>query len=85
VHASSCMNQKHLLRFIKKMMKQSSHDVVCKDSDGCDQTLAEVRLQRHLLICLQLGLIKLISMSLCLLVRPSIHKKFSDLIIKFGM
>jgi len=45
VHASSCMNQKHLLRFIKKMMKQSSQDVVCKDSDGHDQTLAEVSLQ----------------------------------------
>jgi len=42
VHASSCMNQKHLLRFIKKMMKQSSQDIVCKDPDGRDQTLAEV-------------------------------------------
>jgi len=39
------MNQKHLLRFIKKMMKQSSHDVVCKNADGRDQTLAEVRLR----------------------------------------
>jgi len=45
VHASSCMNQKHLLRFIKKMMKQSCQDVVCKDAAGCDQTLAEVCLQ----------------------------------------
>ena len=49
VHASSCMNQKHLLRFIKKMMKQSPHDVVCKDSAGHDQTLAEVCV--HSILC----------------------------------
>uniref|UniRef100_T1IRU9 AMP deaminase 2 n=1 Tax=Strigamia maritima TaxID=126957 RepID=T1IRU9_STRMM len=29
VHASSCMNQKHLLRFIKKTMKEHEHDIVC--------------------------------------------------------
>ncbi|XP_078326687.1 AMP deaminase 2-like isoform X3 [Crassostrea virginica] len=44
VHASSCMNQKHLLRFIKKMMKNCSQDVVCKDKkSGKEMTLAEVR------------------------------------------
>ncbi|XP_078326692.1 AMP deaminase 2-like isoform X7 [Crassostrea virginica] len=43
VHASSCMNQKHLLRFIKKMMKNCSQDVVCKDKkSGKEMTLAEV-------------------------------------------
>ncbi|XP_061189305.1 AMP deaminase 2-like isoform X3 [Saccostrea echinata] len=43
VHASSCMNQKHLLRFIKKMMKTRSDDVVCKDkSSGKEMTLSEV-------------------------------------------
>lgn len=43
VHASSCMNQKHLLRFIKKMMKNCSDDVVCKDKkSGKEMTLAEV-------------------------------------------
>ncbi|XP_052720968.1 AMP deaminase 2-like isoform X8 [Crassostrea angulata] len=43
VHASSCMNQKHLLRFIKKKMKTCSDDVVCKDKkSGKEMTLAEV-------------------------------------------
>ncbi|XP_048774179.2 AMP deaminase 2-like isoform X7 [Ostrea edulis] len=43
VHASSCMNQKHLLRFIKKMMKTRQDDVVCKDKKtGKEMTLSEV-------------------------------------------
>lgn len=42
VHASSGMNQKHLLRFIKKTMKNSKDDVVCKDKNGKEMTLAEV-------------------------------------------
>ncbi|XP_072049506.1 AMP deaminase 2-like isoform X2 [Amphiura filiformis] len=29
VHAASCMNQKHLLRFIKKKIKTQGHDEVC--------------------------------------------------------
>ncbi|KAL1422683.1 hypothetical protein MTO96_003767 [Rhipicephalus appendiculatus] len=33
VHAASCMNQKHLLRFIKKMMKMHSEDHVFKQGD----------------------------------------------------
>ncbi|XP_077524432.1 AMP deaminase isoform X2 [Amblyomma americanum] len=33
VHAASCMNQKHLLRFIKKMMKMHSEDHVFKHGD----------------------------------------------------
>ncbi|XP_064470635.1 AMP deaminase 2-like isoform X5 [Ornithodoros turicata] len=33
VHAASCMNQKHLLRFIKKMMKMHATDYVCKVGD----------------------------------------------------
>lgn len=45
VHASSCMNQKHLLRFIKKKMKTCSDEVVCKDKkSGKEMTLAEVSL-----------------------------------------
>lgn len=32
VHAASCMNQKHLLRFIKKTLKANKDDIVCKDS-----------------------------------------------------
>ena len=43
VHASSCMNQKHLLRFIKKTMKQQSQEVVYRNQDGSVMTLAEVR------------------------------------------
>ncbi|CAG5119398.1 unnamed protein product [Candidula unifasciata] len=42
VHASSGMNQKHLLRFIKKTMKNSKDDVVFKNKDGKLLTLAEV-------------------------------------------
>ena len=43
MHASSGMNQKHLLRFIKKTMKNSKDDVVCRDKNGQEMTLAEVR------------------------------------------
>ncbi len=43
IHASSCMNQKHLLRFIKKTMKMSPNDRVCRDKEGREMTLAEVR------------------------------------------
>lgn len=42
VHAASCMNQKHLLRFIKKTLKASKDDIVCKDSQGKPMTLEEV-------------------------------------------
>ncbi|XP_025100390.1 AMP deaminase 2-like isoform X4 [Pomacea canaliculata] len=42
VHASSCMNQKHLLRFIKKTMKNCKDDIVCRDNDGKEMTLGEV-------------------------------------------
>ena len=30
VHAASCMNQKHLLRFIKKRIRVAADDIVCK-------------------------------------------------------
>lgn len=42
VHAASCMNQKHLLRFIKKTLKSNKDDIVCKDSDGELMTLEQV-------------------------------------------
>ncbi|KAG8191767.1 hypothetical protein JTE90_008829 [Oedothorax gibbosus] len=41
VHAASCMNQKHLLRFIKKSMKIHAEDVV-QVKDGKKVTLKEV-------------------------------------------
>ncbi|ORX92910.1 AMP deaminase [Basidiobolus meristosporus CBS 931.73] len=41
VHHSSCMNQKHLLRFIKSKLKRSPDDVVIH-RDGQDLTLAQV-------------------------------------------
>ncbi|RUS35612.1 hypothetical protein BC938DRAFT_482163 [Jimgerdemannia flammicorona] len=41
VHHSSCMNQKHLLRFIKAKMKKAPEDVVIF-RDGKELTLAEV-------------------------------------------
>ncbi|XP_013422045.1 AMP deaminase 2 [Lingula anatina] len=42
VHGTSSMNQKHLLRFIKKTMRTSASDVVCKDNNGKEMTLEEV-------------------------------------------
>ncbi|XP_037083679.1 AMP deaminase 2-like isoform X2 [Pollicipes pollicipes] len=41
IHASSCMNQKHLLRFIKKMMKNNSEQIVCLNQ-GKKMTLREM-------------------------------------------
>lgn len=41
VHAASCMNEKHLLRFIKKMMKKHADDVV-RLNDGKPMTLSQV-------------------------------------------
>lgn len=41
VHLASCMNQKHLLRFIKSKMKRNSNDVVMF-RDGADLTLEQV-------------------------------------------
>lgn len=41
VHSSSCMNQKHLLRFIKKKIRSSPDEVVI-DSKGIKLTLAQV-------------------------------------------
>ncbi|XP_064618252.1 LOW QUALITY PROTEIN: AMP deaminase 2-like [Liolophura sinensis] len=42
VHASSCMNQKHLLRFIKKTMRTHANDQVYKDKSGEVLTLQQV-------------------------------------------
>ena len=42
VHASSCMNQKHLLRFIKKTLKSHPNDLVCLDEKGQSMTLEKV-------------------------------------------
>ena len=41
IHASSCMNQKHLLRFIKKTVKTNSEELVCV-KQGKAMTLKEV-------------------------------------------
>ncbi|KAF6724797.1 AMP deaminase 2 [Oryzias melastigma] len=41
IHASSCMNQKHLLRFIKRAMKKYPKDIVHVEK-GKGQTLMEV-------------------------------------------
>ena len=41
VHHSACMNQKHLLRFIKSKMKKSPHEVVMY-RDGKELTLQQV-------------------------------------------
>jgi AMP deaminase len=42
IHAASSMNQKHLLRFMKKKMKTSGHMDVYKTKDGKINTLKEV-------------------------------------------
>ena len=41
IHAASCMNQKHLLRFIKKTLKTDGDVEVCKAGDST-MTLSEV-------------------------------------------
>merc|ERR1719435_577472 len=33
IHAASCMNQKHLLRYIKKSLKTDGQEIVCKAGD----------------------------------------------------
>ncbi|TRY71988.1 hypothetical protein TCAL_03957 [Tigriopus californicus] len=42
IHAASCMNQKHLLRFIKKALKTEADTFVCKTKEGTDMTLKQV-------------------------------------------
>ena len=42
VHAASCMNQKHLLRFIKRKMKYDADESVIVH-DGKETTLREVK------------------------------------------
>lgn len=42
IHASSCMNQKHLLRFIKKQMKVNSDEIVYRNKNGKMMKLKEV-------------------------------------------
>jgi len=41
IHAASCMNQKHLLRFIKKTLKNNANEVVTH-TNGQAMTLAQV-------------------------------------------
>ncbi|XP_037072081.1 AMP deaminase 2-like isoform X2 [Pollicipes pollicipes] len=41
IHAASSMNQKHLLRFIKKMMKTNSEEIVCINK-GKEMTLRDM-------------------------------------------
>lgn len=42
IHAASCMNQKHLLRFIKKTLKTNADEVVTVTKSGQKMTLQEV-------------------------------------------
>ncbi|XP_035704358.1 AMP deaminase 2 isoform X4 [Folsomia candida] len=42
IHAASCMNQKHLLRFIKKTLKNHADEKVCHNEKGELMTLKEV-------------------------------------------
>lgn len=42
IHAASCMNQKHLLRFIKKKIKEDGDVVVCLDRNRQEMTLNQV-------------------------------------------
>lgn len=41
IHAASCMNQKHLLRFIKKAVKTNPDEIVCC-KNGEKMSLAQV-------------------------------------------
>jgi AMP deaminase len=42
IHAASCMNQKHLLRFIKKTLKTNADEVVTVTKSGQKMTLQDV-------------------------------------------
>ncbi|XP_015175667.1 PREDICTED: AMP deaminase 2-like isoform X1 [Polistes dominula] len=42
IHAASCMNQKHLLRFIKKTLKNHAEEIVTCSKNGETMTLSEV-------------------------------------------
>ena len=42
IHAASCMNQKHLLRFIKKKIKDHGDEVVCLNHQKKEMTLNQV-------------------------------------------
>jgi len=42
VHLAAAMNQKHLLRFIKKKMRVCPYEVVAKSADGRTMTLSQV-------------------------------------------
>ena len=42
IHAASCMNQKHLLRFIKKALKTESDTQVCLSKEKKPMTLKEL-------------------------------------------
>ena len=48
IHAASSMNQKHLLRFIKKMMKTNSEEIVCINKAGKKMTLRDVFTEMNL-------------------------------------
>ena len=41
IHAAACMNQKHLLRFIKRTIREDA-DTVCRSVNGTPQTLREM-------------------------------------------
>ncbi|VDK29581.1 unnamed protein product [Dibothriocephalus latus] len=47
VHAASCMNQKHLLRFIKKCFRTRSNELVCQDKKT-DEPMTLKQLMDHL-------------------------------------
>lgn len=42
IHLAAAMNQKHLLRFIKRKLRDHADDIVAKTAHGAPQTLAEV-------------------------------------------
>jgi len=42
IHAASCMNQKHLLRFIKKKMKTNGDTIVLNHAKKGPMTLSQV-------------------------------------------
>lgn len=42
IHAASCMNQKHLCLFIRKMIEDHPDELVCKDKEGNPMSLRQV-------------------------------------------
>ena len=77
IHAASCMNQKHLLRFIKKTLKNHADEVVTCSKTGETMTLREVFQSMNLTTYdLSVDMLDVHAVSYCF-----IHKSCSQIVL----